>query len=101
MSPDDIIHHMACDFSQCMSDFLPDWEYNHEPGDAYTDTIISGFGDAPTRSSVIDAYKSGAAVQAIREELNTGWETDIFTEEIIKQLVRRAIVNNFGSGALS
>ncbi|MEP3479010.1 MAG: hypothetical protein ABJZ55_07170 [Fuerstiella sp.] len=101
MSPDDIIHHMACDFSQCMSYALPDWEYNDEPADAYMDTIVSGFGDAPTETSVIRDYKSRAAVAAIKARLNKGFETDIFTEEIIDQLVRRAIINNFGPDALS
>ena len=100
MRPRDILHNMACDFSQLMSDVLPGWECNEEPGDAYIDKIVSVFGSEPTESSVIHAYKSGVAVPAMVKSLNTAWETSLFTTQIVDHLICQTIISNFGDDAL-
>ena len=100
MRPSDILHYMAVDFSQQMSEVLPDWEFNEEPGDAYIDAIVSVFGRETTESSVIHAYKSGMAVPAMVTRLNTAWETSLFASQIVYHLIRQTIINNFGDHAL-
>ena len=81
MSSDDIIHHMACDLSQWITQLVPSWEYASEPADAYADTICALFGDDPTEASVIAAYKFGDAVTAMQRDLNTRWTTDLINEQ--------------------
>ncbi len=101
MSPDDIIHHMACDISQCIDDVVPAWPFPGEPADAYTDAVCAVFGDAPTEQSVLDAWRKGKPAEALRDELNDGAETDIVTLKAAEMLVRIMIVNNFGPEAVA
>ena len=100
MRSEDVIHYMACDISQWITHFVPDWEYPDEPGDAYTDTVRVVFGDVPDERSVRAAYKSGQAAVAIRTDLNTGWETSLITPEVATQLIERLLLNYLGPDAL-
>jgi len=101
MSSHDIVHHMACDFSQWIMEYVPEWEHPNEPADAYIDTIVAAFGDSPTRDSVIAAYQSGVAIKAVQTDMNTGWETDLITDDAAANLVRRALLNNFGPDSIT
>ena len=101
MSSDDIIHHMACDISQWICHIAPGWPYPDEPADAYTDAVCKIFGDEPTEATVMQTYRMGTPGKTLQDRLNTGLETDIITEDMANQLVRRMIVNNFGTDAVS
>lgn len=101
MSSDDILHHMACDFSQWILEIVPEWEDPNEPADAYIDTVHEAFGDSPTKASVISAYKSGAAIAAVQKHMTDFWETDRITRDVARQLVERAIINSFGRDAIA
>lgn len=100
MSSQDIIHYMARDISQYIRPIVPDWPYPDEPGDAYTDDVCIVFGDEPTEQSVLQTFKSGQAAKALHQHLNGSWETDVVTEEMAAELVRRMIINNFGPAAV-
>lgn len=101
MSSDDLLHHMACDFAQWIGTLVPGWDKELQPADSFIDTVYCAFGDQPTRESVINAFKSGNAVRAVRDQMTKLWETDLITEDAARALVERAIINNFGRDAVA
>jgi hypothetical protein len=100
MTSEQIVHYMGRDFSQFLPRLLDSREYADFPADTYFDIICDVFGDEPTRESVIDGFKSGSAISALRERLSTFFENPKITNDAARQLLETTIRNNFGADAL-
>ena len=95
----DIIHHMACDISQCISDIVPEWPFPNEPGDSYTDAVCLIFGKSPTKESVIRDFRKKKSAKLLQKKLNEDAESDIVTIEQAESIIERLVLNNFGADA--
>lgn len=98
MTPEDIIHHMAQDFSMHLGDVLG---LEDAPADEFFDPISTVFGDEPTESSVINVFRSKSGPGKLANELNSWLEIEQVTPDMAKNLLEVTIVNNFGASALS
>ena len=98
MSSEDLIHHMAQDFSMFLGEVLA---LEDVPADEFFDPIDTVFGGAPTQDSVVAVFNSSDGADRLAAELNSWLEVDTVTPAIVKQLLEITITNNFGSGAIA
>ena len=97
MSSEDLIHHMAQDFSTFLGEILALYDAH---ADEFFDPIHTVFGSSPSQDSIVAVFKSPDGAGKLASELNSLLEVDSVTEDIAKQLLEITITNNFGPDAI-
>ncbi|MEM6689728.1 MAG: hypothetical protein AAF664_09900 [Planctomycetota bacterium] len=93
MSSEDLVHHMAQDFSMFLGEMLA---LEDAPADEFFHPIHTVFGSSPTQGTVVVVFKSRDGADRLASELNSWLEVDSVTANIAKQLLGITITNNFG-----
>ena len=96
MSSEDLIQHMAQDFSMFLGEML---SLEDAPADEFFDPIHTVFGSSPSQDSIVAVFKSPDGAGKLSSELNSWLEVDSVTEDVAKQLLEITITNIFGPDA--
>ncbi len=98
MDSDQLLHHIAQDFSMFLGDVLG---LDDAPADEFFDPITETLGDNLTQQSIVEFYRSDYGPTKLSGELNEWLETNTVTPDVASQLLEFTIANNFGRDALA